>query len=311
MFWLRILMLLVAVTVATTLALFRPRHMADGWAWSTTLDAIHHPAAWLVTLAMFAALPTRLTPPVRIGAAACIVAVAAVGVELVQPYVGRQAELSDLWIGAAGIATAAAFALALASRRAAAVAAAALLSIASAVVVALPAARDWSTVAARDRAFPELFDPTAPWTAAVWWPAGDDADAVVTPDVSARGPAWRVQMRGPWQGLELQAGEQDWWGHDALHVALTNPGPPFELRLRVDDRLEADDRTRSSHVIPVASGPNEFSVSLEDLKFGGEHRTLALCCIDHVYLTLPPSEPASVILLERVWLDGTPRREGP
>ncbi len=301
--WLRIIALGATVAAATRMALFRPRHMTDGWAWNALLNALHHPVAAVVLLAIAGALPRRWTPGRRAAVAAGAVSIAATGVELVQPYVGREASLSDLWIGLAGVASGVAIVLAANSQRRLVWAGAATLTLASLLVVSLPAIHDWSVVAARDRALPTLFDPMEPWAMSVWLATGEDSRAEVSPDRSPRAPAWRVEMDGPWEGLELLAGQQNWDDYDTLHIALTNPGGPFELEVRVDHRIPDGGRNRSSHNLQIAPGGNDLQLPLAAVRSGGYHGALDTCCIDQVYLTRPSTEPDSTLLLEKIWLE--------
>ena len=298
----RWLPLALVTVIAVALALLPARGIVDGWAVSSLLDALHLPAAWIVLAVLVRALPPAWTRWQRIGGAAIAVTLLALLVEVVQPSVGRQAELGDLLVGGVGVGVGVGwFASRSWSRRPRA--AARMLGVLITLAAVSPALRDGQTILARDRLLPVLFDARAPVAARAWFPAGDEGPPVIERSPASTTPHWRIAMDGPWAGLQYEADSQDWWGYEALAIALVNPGAPVELRLRVDDRLDGGSRARSSHVLHVPSGASTLRVSMEAIKRAPAERTLGLCCIERVHLTLPPDQPPTTIELREIRLE--------
>ena len=292
----RWLPLALVMSVAVVLALFPARGVVDGWALSSALDAAHLPAAWIVFAALARALPAAWPSPRRLTASAAVVTLLALLVEVIQPVVGRQAEWSDLVVGFVGVGVGVLWAASAGGSRRTRWSARAAGLVVCAVAVS-PALRDVRTIVARNQRLPVLFDPAAPVAARAWLPVGDDGVPAIERHPRAPVPTWEIAMDGAWQGIRYEAGRQDWWGYEAVEITLQNPGPPVELRLRVDDRLDDGRRTRSSHVLAVPTGSATLRVSIDAIKHAPEDRTLGLCCVERVHLTLPPDQPASTIAL--------------
>jgi hypothetical protein len=300
--WFRVAVLALASLVAVALATFTTGRLPNHLAWNAVLDGLHLPVALIMTLLLAWTIPPRWPRQSRALIAVAVMGVAAGGVEMVQPLVGRSAQQSDLVLGAVGALLAGA---AFISRGRARIV---VFVICAGVLTlnALPSARAWLSVRERILSFPVLFEQSQSELAVHWHATGDERSAARRLIATESGALLALEVRGPWEGLRYEAGDQDWRGYDRLELRVLNQGPRVDYRLRVDDRSESGDGTRSNHVLVLEPGMNEISFPVEDIRLAPEDRPLDLSAIDRIHFTLPPDQPSTELWLYSVRLTDLP-----
>ncbi|HOW97718.1 MAG TPA: hypothetical protein P5567_01400 [Kiritimatiellia bacterium] len=220
-------------------------------------DALHFPLFALLTWSWGG----RFLPCWR---TAAVMTLAVLGVEAVQPLVGREAEWRDALFGLAGVV----MAMALQGMRQPRHATfwKALMIVAPAIVLCpllIVGADRWEA----RRAFPLLAAFRSPWEIGRWTGRGCDLRRV------RRDGAWamRVAVRNTapaYPGAFLMEAPRDWSGMAALQVAVCWPGPDErELWARADDRPGSPPYSdRLQKALAMRPGTNRWVISFEEWK---------------------------------------------
>lgn len=253
-----------------TLGLVVPvRFEQDPVFWDALLNATHFPIFLSVTWALWwGVAPRRLGAARSIGFAVLAAALMAATLEAIQPLVHRTASLGDLIIGMLGIAVAS---IGISwwprgRRWRAALASVCLLTL---VVVLLPAGLEWQAIVWRTAQFPSLGDFEQRIELRLWDALGGTPSAptvVSRSDAIASSGRYSLHIRpggGSWPGVAYRAGPDDWRPYSVLAVDIHNPGPPFGLWLRVDDRGSVDYATRFNMKHTIEPGWNAIRLPLE------------------------------------------------
>ncbi len=282
-------------------------------------DAAHAPvfAAFAVVILL---LLHRRIPLVPARYAASLLLAVAIGgaIELVQPFIGRGAQWSDLLtdgLGAiAGLAVAGWF-NAHASCRPPGLCqrvALALIAVAAAAPVVWPVAEASIAYRVRSSRFPTLFENRSSIDQYFIRLRGVTADDELLPDRWRRpgdSPSLHIRVHGKqFPGVTLAEPAADWTGHLKLMLDLTNPAPqPLALTLRVHDRMhdnEAGDRFNRSLVLPGESR-EVIAIPLADIAAAPQGRTLDLSQVDGLILfgDGDASTAGRAFYVTRIWLE--------
>jgi hypothetical protein len=77
------------------------------------------------------------------------------------------------------------------------------------------------------------------------------------------GGGLRLSVRpGVFGGVNYLPGEQDWSPYSELKLKIFNPGPPFQLGIRIDDHLSATDRSWISAAAIAEGGESAIVIPL-------------------------------------------------
>ena len=282
--------------------------------WNSVLDALHFPVFAAVGLVVHWALPQRHRPllPHSLFSAG-LAALFALLIELVQPLFGRTASLTDLVNGLLGIAT----------------------GVGGVLVWRLPVRGTWRVVflwASAGCALSAFFPVFAGAHAALWrqarfpilgdfesdtelrlWRAQGGAEQGGRPTAVRRTDAWatrgkwslQVQLgEGGWPGVNYAAGDSNWAGHKALRLSVLNPGPPFELCVRIDDDGDCSrQRQRFGRTVSLVKGVNELRILTEEIRSAPAERELDLASIRRVVLVVVGAAAGRTFMLDSVTLE--------
>lgn len=219
-------------------------------------------------------------------------------VEVVQYFVGRDAELQDAIRDGMG---AAAFLLAAAAVRSspwrrlaggayAARAACAILAVMLMGAASAQFARVSLAYAQRDRDMPRVLAFGAPWRATFV------VTKLASLEVGPPSAGWNDAPAGPvghlrlrpveYTGIAIEEPFPDWTPYDRLAFEAYNPGSkPVDLTLRIDDEVH-DMRTkdRFNGTITLAPGVSRIGVDLHDVRTAPEEREMDMSRIRRVVL---------------------------
>jgi len=108
-----------------------------------------------------------------------------------------------------------------------------------------------------------------------------------------------------WPGVTVREPYPDWDGYRTLRVQIFSPNNQVvPLTFRIDDaRHNQEHRDRFNRTVNIEPGPNDISISLEDVRKAPADREMDLGDISQIILfTNMPEEPLSLYLSD-VWLE--------
>lgn len=243
-------------------------------------------------------------------AVALAAAVAAGGlIELVQPWIGRGAQLHDLWTDTLGAVAGLALASAVTGpRRLPGL----LVAIVAMAVVSIPLVRAVRGYLERERQFPTVLDFTS---TADWYFVRLRGVHVETGALPARWrrdgdpPALKLRIvGGRWPGITHFEPQPDWRGYARLNLDLLNPGArTLTLTLRVHDLAHDNSHgDRFNRTFTLAPGVRRVvTVPLSEIARGPERRALDLGRVAGLilYAGSEPDEAGRECYLTRIWLE--------
>ncbi len=273
-------------------------------------DAGHFPLLGVFTAVCFVLLAVGRFARFRLGAAVLLGLLAALAVELVQPWIGRTSSVRDFLIGLLGVFTTA---TAVWVWRRPGIG----LRLFHVVVVAVlammvlqPTWHEFQAARWRRQHFPLLADFEDPVELRLWSPRGNSLSVPSTMTSSADRSSFgegslKIQTaRGQYGGALYTAGRQDWEDFGSLVFDLYNPGKPFSLLLRIDDSGDCTQReSRFNRDFTVESGWSSFRVAVSDIREGPKHRELNMSEIARVILVARRSSTPRIFYLDHVRLE--------
>lgn len=247
--------------------------------------------------------------PAGYGLALLIAVAAGAAVEVVQPQVGRSADIRDLVmdaLGAAGGLSLAAVRLAPAHRIVTL-----LIALAAFTAAFWPLGQSLTAYRERSRQFPTLldFDKAPDWYfLQLQGLALEDEASTCAADSSGRnGVSFRI-AGGLFPGITHSEPESDWSRYRRLKLDLSNPGSsPLPLTLRVQDMTHdkrMEDRFNREIMLPSATRAI-VDVALEDIAAGPAWRRLDLRRVDG-FILFARSDSEWVgrrFCVHRIWLE--------
>lgn len=246
--------------------------------------------------------------PWRLAAAFALTVAVGALVELIQPLIGRGAEVEDLLNDAFGAIAGLALVVFISTRRRLAL----LAAVAALVPPFWPVADASIAYALRAQSFPTLLGGN-PWPDRYFI-----HDRGVETSRTALPPQWQidgdpgsllVRVTGTrWPGVTHREPSRDWRGYSRLMIDITNPGDrPLALTLRVHDRAH-DNRASDRFNRNLLLGPSQrqvIAMPLDEIEQAPAARRMDLSRIAGIIL-FGDGEPATVgrrYYVTRIWLE--------
>lgn len=216
------------------------------------------------------------------------------GIELIQPYFGRDRSLIDLIYDGVGIIAALLFHLAHESKKAWLRG----LGVAVLVVSTCVPAYFGTMVLARSLAVPYLAGFEHFWERD-FWQAGKQTQVWI--EAAPSGGHWlRVQMvGGAYPGVSFPEIHQDWRGYDALALRIfSSESQPVKLVIRIHDNQHNNDYAdRFNQSVLLQPGMNDLAISLINIASAAKNRPMDLSQIESLMLfTVSPDQPISLFI---------------
>lgn len=214
------------------------------------------------------------------------------GIELIQPYFGRDRSLLDLVYDGVGIGAALLFHLAHETRKSGL----RVLGLAVLIVSTYQPAYFGTMVLARSWAVPYLAGFEHFWEQD-FWRVGEHTQVSIEPAPS--GGHWlRVQMEGgAYPGVAFAEMHPDWRGYDALALRVFSSQPqPVKLVIRIHDAQHNNDYAdRFNQSVLIQPGMNDLAISLINIATAPKNRRMDLSQIESLMLfTISPDQPISL-----------------
>lgn len=232
-------------------------------------DFAHFPLFFVITGALCWMLSNVASSQWRAGAVVILALSFGLGllVERVQPYVGREAGLEDLFLGAAGSAAAVGL---FCIRRAAGRPSRWALAGSSVVLLllsSLPTMRVVADRAVARREFPVLASFESPWETGRWTANHGTVDRVRDGATDGRyAMRFRVTEAAAYPGVFLVDCPHDWNGLHRIHMDVSLPGCDARLAwLRVDDRRDPPYSGRFQKMMNLSPGMNRLTIERDEL----------------------------------------------
>ncbi len=305
----RLLGLLLAGAAAGLSFLFALLRFHENAAlWDRLLDALHFPWFAAATLIFFATFrPDHPQRNQRVFDAAVAALALACFIELFRPHFGHPESKAALAASAWGVGLAA-MSLSWPRREIWVAAAGAAAVVAPGVF--LPAVREFQAVHWRRSQFPLLGDFESAEELRLWvapespLPSQPNTRLKISTDFATFGKhSLEVEMLSEgWPGVRFLAEGQDWRGYAYLALDVYNPGPPFNLAVRIDDTESTGKGDRFSGSWSLATGWNHLQLPLESVRTQPSDRTLNMGAIKRLLLFVDGSE-RRVFYLDNVRLD--------
>lgn len=273
-------------------------------------DGAHFPAMLALTVcAYFLVQRPGLSSPTKGFLVGAVAAIVVLGVELIQPYVGRSASAADVIFGLLGVVTGSVAAVSIDQNRKFFLPSWLLAVIIACGVTAFrPAwfelqAEDW-----RQQHFPVLGEFEDAVEMRIWRPeAGDDKSFPILERrpwnfYEGRHALQVTTQKGSYSGIRYLI-RQDWSGFRTLSFAVFNPGRPFRLSVRIDDTSRSAYDDRFNKTLDVATGWTRVEIPLDDVVHGPSRREINLAKLRQLLLFTGQDEPERVFFLDDVRLN--------
>ncbi len=283
---------------------------ADPVAIQKTMDAGHAFAFILLSSLIYLAVEHHGKKR-AVTVAAIVSILLMVGIELIQPYVGRTASLADVEVGLLGMVIAlSGMVVWRSSQRWLLRGAHLLLLVVSLVWIVQPALTEWRALWLRDQQFPLLGVFEDELESRLWLASGalhgKQTEISFSQQYVGSGThSLKVEtIKGTWSGVRYAAGAQDWRGYRALSMTIYNPGAAFKLNIRIDDGVTAVPAysERYNGRVAVNSGVNTVLLSLDDIAAGPKSRSLELSSIRKMVLFVGKQQQARLFYLDDIRL---------
>ncbi len=273
-------------------------------------DAGHFPLLAVFTAVCFTLLAGGRLARFRLGAAVALGLLAALAVELIQPWIDRTSSVRDFLIGLLGVFTTAT-AVWVWRRPGVGLRLLHVFVVAIlAMMVLRPTWHEFEAARWRRQHFPLLADFEDSVELRLWSPRGNRllVPSTMTPNLtrssSGEGSLQIQTARGQYGGALYTAGRQDWQGFGSLVFDLYNPGEAFSFLLRIDDSGDCTEReSRFNRDFTVETGWSSVRVALSDVREGPERRELKMSEITRVIFLARRSPTARIFYLDHVRLE--------
>ena len=233
-------------------------------------------------------------------------------VEIVQFFLGRDAEVDDVIhdaLGAVAALAAIASIAALGAKRRTLAVVLFVLSMATASAALYPLALATAAYVKRERQFPLLVEFDSTPDTFFWRPNTTDPKVMQMPanlaSVSGETALYVPFVHGSYPGIEIEEVHGDWSGLHSLVLDVANPSAkPVRLTLRVHDRTHNfafRDRFTRSVQVPAGRRIN-FEIALADIEAAPQGRSMDMRHISAVLIFSTESAPGAGVLLKHLWL---------
>jgi VanZ family protein len=250
-------------------------------------DAGHFPAFFLLALLIFAALSRSGLPPAQRICATLIPALLfAFLIEVIQPLVGRNGEMSDFYRGSLG-ALFAALAVALwrlprSSTRVLLLTLHILSFLFLLLIFSLPAYGEFRALQWRSANFPLLGCFTDNHELRLWRPIGAATKRAIAPAASDNRECGTLSVQTKngdvsYPGASYDAGGFDWSPFTVLLFTVCISDSKLALGLRVDDDKDCGEfEDRFNQSLAIERGCTAVKIPVQDLRVGPKNRELNL-----------------------------------
>ncbi|MFC1748467.1 VanZ family protein [Pseudomonadota bacterium] len=299
-----------ATLLLITLALIPRTYMGMDEAIHKTMDAGHFAAFGLFALLLQHLLSHHGEKRAAVISLA-ISTLLIVGIELIQPYVGRTAALSDVANGLFGVA---AFLMGrhiwLTASKNYIKHLYAFVTATLFIVIAKPAITEWHIAWWRMHHFPVLGEFEDAIEHEVWRAQGTEnglkTQVSLSPEYVRYGKtALKIEaVTGDFSGVNYRAGGKDWSSYSSLNIALYNPDEPFSLFSRIDDDTPTPTyQQRFNSTFKLTNGWNLINIPLTKIANAPKKGTMNMQAIHKVVLFTHPKDSNRIFYLDRVWLE--------
>ncbi len=271
-------------------------------------NAAHFPAFFLLAILFFSLFSPQRPMGLRIISTAVIGIALALGTELIQSFTpGRTASLHDLMADFFGITSAlAGLWLWLNSRMTESPwkkSLHLLISFAIATILAWPYFQQLNAHFSCQKQFPVLSDFRSPQFALLW-KVQNGSTATLSQLIAPPTLTVTLPEKNTFTGINYLPGPQDWSPYRQLKLTLHNPGPPFQLGIRIDDDGDCSQlNSRFNDERLLKSGENHFSFELEDIRQSPQDRELDLTTIRRLLLFTQQNSQTQKFSIVRMWLE--------
>jgi hypothetical protein len=223
------------------------------------------------------------------------------GIELVQPWFGRDRSLTDWIYDGAGVSAALLLYLAHGKQKRMWYGAAMVVLGLSAIK---PAYYGWMVVA-RTLSAPYLAGFEHLWERETWLAQPNSVVRIVTSpaEIAPNSPDehWlRVEMsKGNYPGVSFPRIHHDWRGYDALALRIfSSQTQPVKLVMRIHDVHHNNDfNDRYNHTFILQPGLNDLAISLRDIASAPKNRDMDLSNIQNIMLFVAsPEQPVTLYI---------------
>jgi hypothetical protein len=287
-------------------ALFAPSNSGPPFApFDRLCDALHVPLFAVIAIATHWLVSAgRPLKPKSWFISAPTLILTVVGVEIIQPYVGRSASIVDICNGLAGT-TVGLCGIYLCSStqlnwKLAIVLLAFFLSFFFAL---LPAWDEWESYIWQKNTFPILADFGSSHSDNLWKPyaIGTKTSSPAYRRVKLSNNVFALELELPkaeWAGVEYLANQMDWSGFDELLINIHNKGQPIPLSIRLDDTGESSSYlSRFSTKRMLEHGANSVVIPFSEIESFPFERPFSLKGVHYLRLYVHSSAlPASLQL---------------
>lgn len=226
--------------------------------WAGAWNLLHLPAFFILTRSFRYLFGGVIDSVPRLFLTAALAVFVAVGSELVQMNVGRSASFHDLALNGFGIALGILWPGRTDSRSLARKVFCGLLLTSACAFAFAPALLQGRSEQRWSKQLPLIGDFSDADCRRLWKAQGR---AEARPDTNGEG--LRLSVRpGVFGGVNYLPGEQDWSPYSELKLKIFNPGPPFQLGIRIDDHLSATDRSWLSAAAIAEGGESAIVIPL-------------------------------------------------
>ena len=273
---------------------------------ASLMDLLHVPLFAVVTVCLFWLLGYRLV-------AACGFAVLLAGAgEFAQRFVDRSVSVPDFLRGVLGVLLAAVV-LKAGWRHP-------MRQVAAGLIVAIAVAWGacqygpvFADAIQAFRTFPVLADFSSPWAASRWRLESARITSVATnPPDSSRSATIEFLPNGHGSsGLVLLPVVRDWSAYRTMHCQIEFRGEPIDLGVSIrDGRKVAAPRKRFDWRNRLSAGSHDICLDLVDIAEGRDCAPVDLTRVQSLHLWVENLRKPTVLLLHRVYLDGSRGAEG-
>lgn len=229
------------------------------------------------------------------------------GIEWLQPYVGRTASWADIQFSLLGMFIALSGVLVWRSLKSPLLRAMHILFCVMAVVwIVRPVWHEWHPLWLREQQFPLLGDFEHQLELRLWRAHGQHAQVSLSDQHVVSGVnALQVKInKGVWLGVRYAAGDQDWRKYKSLAMTLYNPGASFKMNIRIDDNVNTfpEYSERYNAQFQIREGISTLLIPLVDIAAGPKSRSLDLSRIRKMILFLSKNEQPRLFYLDNVRL---------
>lgn len=295
---------LVGAGLVTVALFFLPIDFG-GSLWRAIFDGMHFPALALVTVAIFFALrPSRWPRNAQLARAGALSSAFALGVEIVQPFVGRVASVVDLKNGLLGIAIALA-GIELVARRPRAIVQVVygVAVLAATAFVFRPAYGEWRAGVEQRAQFPLLSSFENDFDFDLWQIHGDGVKrgtiAVSDEQASQGARSLRIDTPGgSWNGVGHSLAHPSWRAARTLSLDVYSP-PALE---RILIHLADDDEHRFERWLELEAGWNHLEIAVSEIAAGSYGAPLDLGAMRYLSISTPKEDPGHRYYIDDVRL---------